>query len=152
MGKMMKPIIVVPVSLVLVVACAQVPFARQKEIDRCAEIVGVEDSVFRLKQVATPTGVEVTVQQFENMTLGQRRAVEDCIEAQVANRGAFGQQGEDPDVVVVEVVEGKLALPSEYPLLPGDRELWNQLSLEEQERAIEFLKNGSTIQASLGVD
>lgn len=44
---------------------------------------------------------------------------------------------------------GKLALPVEYPLLPGDAELWDTLTLAQQQRALLFLRDGSTIRASL---
>lgn len=50
---------------------------------------------------------------------------------------------------VARAVSGKLPLPTEYPLLPGDAELWPSLTLEEQQRAIEFLKSGSSIRSSL---
>jgi hypothetical protein len=48
--------------------------------------------------------------------------------------------------------KGKLPLPVEYPLLPGDAELWPTLTLEQQKRALLFLKDGSTIRASLRTD
>ncbi|MCW3782641.1 hypothetical protein [Defluviimonas salinarum] len=48
--------------------------------------------------------------------------------------------------------KGKLPLPVEYPLLPGDAERWNSLTLAEQQRALLFLKDGSTIGASLRTD
>ncbi|PPB82146.1 hypothetical protein LV82_00068 [Albidovulum inexpectatum] len=47
---------------------------------------------------------------------------------------------------------GKLPLPTQYPLLPGDAELWATLTREQQERALQFLRDGSTIRASLEVD
>lgn len=47
---------------------------------------------------------------------------------------------------------GKLPLPAHYPLMPGDAELWPALSREQQERALLFLQDGSTIRASLGTD
>jgi hypothetical protein len=47
---------------------------------------------------------------------------------------------------------GKLPLPAGYPLLPGDAELWPTLSREQQDRAMLFLKDGSTIRASLGTE
>jgi len=45
-----------------------------------------------------------------------------------------------------------LPLPTQYPLLPGDVELWAQMTREEQERALTFLAAGSTIRASLDGD
>ncbi|MCV2865325.1 hypothetical protein [Defluviimonas sp. WL0075] len=48
--------------------------------------------------------------------------------------------------------KGKLPLPTSYPLLPGDAELWATLTREQQERALLFLQDGSTIRASLRTD
>ena len=47
---------------------------------------------------------------------------------------------------------GGLPLPLQYPLLPGDPELWNGLTRAQQERALQFLANGSTITSSLKGD
>jgi len=44
---------------------------------------------------------------------------------------------------------GKLSVPQGYDLSPGDVALWKTLTLEQQKRAYEFLKSGSTIQSSL---
>ncbi len=52
-------------------------------------------------------------------------------------------------VVAPPAKPGKLALPVAYPLLPGDAELWDTLTLAQQQRALLFLKDGSTIRASL---
>ena len=48
-----------------------------------------------------------------------------------------------------KVAPGKLPLPSQYPLLPGDAELWASLTRAQQERALKFLADGSTIRGSL---
>ena len=47
---------------------------------------------------------------------------------------------------------GGLPLPVSYPLLPGDAELWPTLTRAQQERALAFLADGSTISASLKGD
>lgn len=47
---------------------------------------------------------------------------------------------------------GKLPLPTAYPLLPGDAALWRTLTPDQQGRALLFLQDGSTIQASLRTD
>jgi hypothetical protein len=47
---------------------------------------------------------------------------------------------------------GGAPLPAGYPLLPGDEELWYSLTPAQQERAIAFLKDGSTIRSSLKAD
>lgn len=47
---------------------------------------------------------------------------------------------------------GKLPLPTEYALLPGDAELWPTLTRAQQDRALLFLKDGSTIRAALRTD
>lgn len=48
--------------------------------------------------------------------------------------------------------KGSMALPSGYPLLPGDEGLWYSLTPAQQQRAIEFLEDGSTIRSSLMPD
>ena len=47
---------------------------------------------------------------------------------------------------------GGLPLPLQYPLQAGDPELWPTLTRAQQERAMAFLADGSTIQASLKGD
>jgi len=49
-------------------------------------------------------------------------------------------------------VNGKYSLPTLYPLMAGDSEIWGSLTATEQERALQFLKNGSTIRSSLSGD
>lgn len=44
---------------------------------------------------------------------------------------------------------GGLPLPTQYVLMAGDAELWNTLTRAQQERALLFLRNGSTIRSSL---
>jgi len=44
---------------------------------------------------------------------------------------------------------GKLSVPQGYALSPEDVALWKSLTPEQQKRAYEFLKSGSTIQSSL---
>lgn len=46
-------------------------------------------------------------------------------------------------------VNGKLPLPTQYPLSAEDQQLWNTLTLNQQKRALLFLQDGSTIAASL---
>jgi len=47
---------------------------------------------------------------------------------------------------------GSLPLPTGYPLMAGDAELWATLTLAQQQRALLFLQDGSTIRASLRTD
>lgn len=47
---------------------------------------------------------------------------------------------------------GDLALPSGYPLMAGDAELWPTLTRAQQERALLFLQDGSSIRSSLRTD
>ena len=50
------------------------------------------------------------------------------------------------------VARGKVPLPSEYPLMPGDEQLWAQMTEAQQQRALQFLSGGSTIRSSLSGD
>lgn len=47
---------------------------------------------------------------------------------------------------------GLMNLPSGYPLMPGDEDLWYSLTLTQQQRALQFLQDGSTIRSSLEAD
>lgn len=47
---------------------------------------------------------------------------------------------------------GLSPLPSGYPLMPGDEELWYSLTPAQQLRARQFLEDGSTIRSSLQPD
>ena len=50
-------------------------------------------------------------------------------------------------------VGGKgVSMPAGYPLMPGDEALWNSLTVAQQERARQFLEDGSTIRSSLKPD
>ncbi|OYX43854.1 MAG: hypothetical protein B7Z02_07820 [Rhodobacterales bacterium 32-67-9] len=51
-----------------------------------------------------------------------------------------------------QTVRGNLPLPTQYPLMPGDADLWPTLTLAEQQRALLYLKDGSTIRSSLGAN
>jgi len=43
-------------------------------------------------------------------------------------------------------------LPTAYPLMPGDAELWRTMNAAERQRALRFLQEGSTIRSSLKPD
>ncbi|MCA0271456.1 MAG: hypothetical protein LCH69_05230 [Proteobacteria bacterium] len=47
---------------------------------------------------------------------------------------------------------GLMALPTGYALMPGDEDLWYSLTLAQQQRALQFLQDGSTIRSSLEPD
>lgn len=47
---------------------------------------------------------------------------------------------------------GNLPLPTQYPLMPGDRELWFSMTRAQQQRALTYLQSGSTIRSSLGAN
>jgi hypothetical protein len=66
-------------------------------------------------------------------------------------RGFVGTASGQP-VKVKRVRRGMTPPPSGYPLLPGDEELWYSLTPAQQERAAQFLKDGSTIRSSLQAD
>ncbi|MEO8529689.1 MAG: hypothetical protein ABI459_00555 [Deltaproteobacteria bacterium] len=51
-----------------------------------------------------------------------------------------------------KVAPGKLPLPTQYPLLAGDAELWPTLTRAQQDRALTFLKQGGTIRDSLNYE
>ncbi|MEO0342977.1 MAG: hypothetical protein AAF198_06020 [Pseudomonadota bacterium] len=127
-------------------------FATQDEIDRCVEIVGVEESGFTLKQTVKPNGVDVVIQQSRNLSAAEKAAIEECIEARLNARIQGQSIPIDNLAIDPEAEPGKLPLPVQYPLLPEDIAIWNSLTLKQQERAIAFLARGSTVSASLKED
>lgn len=68
--------------------------------------------------------------------------------------GGTGYSGTVSDAPVKKrkARRGLNSLPSGYPLLPGDEELWLSLTSAQQQRALEFLQDGSTIRSSLMPD
>lgn len=80
-------------------------------------------------------------------TAGQAVALEECIQSRMAADKVAPNKPKVPPTAA-----GKLPYPDEYTLQPGDAELWPTLTLAQQQRAIEFLKSGSTIRSSLDGD
>ncbi|MGL4280073.1 MAG: hypothetical protein ACRCS0_06885 [Albidovulum sp.] len=66
--------------------------------------------------------------------------------------GYAGAQSAAPATKRKKAPRGKMALPSGYALMPGDEALWYSLTLAQQQRALEFLEDGSTIRSSLEAD
>ncbi len=63
-----------------------------------------------------------------------------------------GTSNGNADQAAAQPRVGNLPLPVQYPLLRGDAELWPNLTLAQQQRALQFLGDGSTIRSSLEVD
>jgi hypothetical protein len=80
-------------------------------------------------------------------TKGQAVALEECIQERMIAANVPPNKPKAPPTAA-----GKLPYPDEYVLQPGDDALWPTLTLEQQKRAIEFLKAGSTIRSSLDGD
>lgn len=80
-------------------------------------------------------------------TAGQAVALEECIQTRMVADNAPPNKPKAPPTVA-----GKQPYPDEYTLQPGDADLWPTLTLAQQQRAIEFLKSGSTIRSSLDGD
>lgn len=79
-------------------------------------------------------------------TWPEANAINACIQRK-AERQARRQS---PAAATRQVAsDGKLPLPEGYPLMPGDAALWPSLTLAQQQRAMLFLRNGSTIRSSL---
>jgi hypothetical protein len=80
-------------------------------------------------------------------TAGQAVALEECIQTRMVAAKVPPNKLKAPPTIA-----GKLPYPGEYVLQPGDAKLWPTLTLAQQQRAIEFLKSGSTIRSSLDGD
>lgn len=85
-------------------------------------------------------------------------ALNACIRRKAAEAGATTvskpQPGAEANIKRTAQITspGRLPLPSQYPLEPGDAALWPTLTLEQQQRALLFLQDGSTIRSSLKED
>jgi len=106
-----------------------------------------------------PAGVPVpTVKPGPGGTQDGADALNVCIRRKAAEAGvttvskpAPGAEA-NPKRVAQMTAPGILPLPTQYPLEPGDAALWPTLTLEQQQRAILFLQDGSTIKSSLKGD
>lgn len=80
-----------------------------------------------------------------NGTWPEANAVNACIQQKAARRAKAAPKASAPRATL----DGKLPLPTAFPLMPGDTALWPTLTLAQQQRALVFLRNGSTIRSSL---
>ena len=73
-------------------------------------------------------------------------ALNACVETRITRRPA---RTSAPKAKEVKAAPGRLPLPAGYVLTPEEQALWPTLTLAQQQRALEFLRDGSTIQSSL---
>ncbi len=108
---------------------------------------------------AAPSGTAAAAAGTPRYTAKKRGAA--MLSGGAGYRGSYLEGGTGTGAVVAApVVErrtrkmrrGQMPLPSGYPLLPGDEELWLSLTPAQQERARQFLEDGSTIRSSLQAD
>ncbi|HHI69832.1 MAG TPA: hypothetical protein ENJ91_02420 [Rhodobacteraceae bacterium] len=130
----------------MVAACAPAPATKKNYLSSCIAEVRAKGSYALSSTRVAPNGLpKVEVQEG-----GDARGavlVEACIEQKHKADGTMpapvGKQAP------VKMKNGKLSAPQGYNLSAEDIALWNSLTLEQQKRAWEFLKSGSTIQSSL---
>lgn len=98
--------------------------------------------------IGTAIGVGISKGVYE-------RRYQEClvaVGAPGASQGSSVAVERAPVAVSQKGSDGRYPLPTQYALMPGDAALWPQLTIAQQERAILFLKDGSTIRSSLQGD
>lgn len=129
------------------------PDAFDQTLQTCLRSTGAPGAYTANRRETGENGLPV-IRAGAGATIRGEVLMNGCVEARMTSTaGASGSVA----VVSAPVVKpakgpnkGGLALPSGFALMAGDAELWNSLSRAQQERALQFLKNGSTIRASLG--
>lgn len=144
-----KPVILICASGLALVACRdayQAPSDFERAFNSC--LGDTTSSGVSGSYVISPTEREANGHPSVKAGPGGNRRGEilmnGCIAQRVSTAGTPPQptQSRPP-------ADGKLPLPTEYTLQPGDAELWPTLSRTQQERALTFLRAGSTVQSSL---
>lgn len=120
-------------AVVVVAGCAQ---RGPKNLSLCTKEAGITGQYSTVYTI----GDGVAVVPGPNVSPEQARAANACL-----TRPASQQQS-------LFGARKSSSVPSEYPLQPGDAALWQSLTAEQQLRALEFLRDGSTIRSSLKPD
>lgn len=122
-------------------------------LQSCLRSTGAPGTYTANQREIGPAGVPV-VRAAAGGTLRGEVLMNACVEARMTRSTSAVTLIDQPVKPVAAKTRnvGGLPLPTEYPLLPGDPELWNSLTRAQQERALRFLKAGSTIRSSLGSD
>ena len=71
-------------------------------------------------------------------------AISACID-----RHASAENAAKRNATTTTTAPGGQALPTDYPLMPGDAELWAGLSAAQRQLALSYLKFGGTIRSSM---
>lgn len=128
----MKLPFIILASAVVVAGCAQ---RNSQNLAACTAEAGISG---KFSTVYTIDG-GTSVVPGPNVSDAQARSANDCM----ARSASATKPG---------LLRRSSSVPSEYPLLPGDAALWQSMSPEQQLRALEFLRDGSTIRSSLQPD
>lgn len=128
----MKWPIIVLSAAVVVAGCTQRNSGVLSACTKQAGITGQYSTVYTI-------GDGIAVVPGPNVSDSQARAANACL-----TRG--------PSTRKAGVLRRSSSAPSEYPLQPGDAALWQSMSVDQQLRALEFLRDGSTIRSSLQPD
>ena len=121
-------------------ACAGGQYLTKAEMRACLAEAGITGGYRETFELRGNRQI-VRVHPGPTVTATQAATANACIERATAA----------PDGVA-ERSGGGLPLPTQYALMPGDAELWPQLTLAQQQRAMRFLDDGSTIRSSLRGD
>lgn len=143
-------------AVLLLAGCAETraPDPFDRAVTGCIAETGAPGRYTYDRSAIGPNGLPV-IRAAEGGTIRGEAFVTACVEARMSP-GSGRIVTAAPTPAVVKPAPGKnlggLPLPTQYALMPGDAELWNTLTREQQERALRFLASGSTIRSSLRGD
>lgn len=129
-----------------VASCAAPPIAPPKDyMLSCLHETRAKGSYVRSFEKIRPNGLPKVV-PADGGNIRGAVLIEACIDSHHKRAGTLPEDGQTEPVMLAN---GKLSVPQGYNLSTHDRALWPSLTLQQQKRALAFLKEGSTIQSSL---
>ena len=145
--------VILPLALA---ACTDTPPVQdpfKRAFDDCLRLTEAPGTYLASVDETRPSGSPVIKPGAGGTTRGAV-LMEACVESQLLANGPIGTVVRAPTATPQPDGRnvGGLPLPTQYPLLPGDAELWPTLTRAQQQRAMQFLANGSTIRSSLKAD
>lgn len=153
-GRIAKiPLVLVPLALAACTDTAPPKDPFKRAFDDCLRLTEAPGTYLASVDETRPSGSPVIKPGAGGSTRGAV-LMEACVESQVLAKGPTGTVVRAP--TATQQPDGRnvggLPLPTQYPLSASDVELWPTLTRPQQQRAMQFLENGSTIRSSLKAD
>ena len=128
-------------------SCGSAPVGHPKDyVLTCLHETGAKGSYVRSDEQIAANGLAKII-PAEGGDMRGAVLMEACIEEQHKRAGTLPKVSAPSAPTMMST--GKLTVPQGYNLSAEEVALWKSLTVEQQKRAYEFLKTGSTIQSSL---